>query len=72
MAPEKTISMAIRVPAGLWRRIEAEADATNSTMTRIVLQAVQEKLGDQCPKCGQSVPAVDEPERPKSRRVVAF
>lgn len=56
MAIEKTIPMALRVPGPLWRRIEKEAEVTNSTMTRIVLQAVTDYLGDECPTCHQSLP----------------
>jgi hypothetical protein len=48
---EKTILVGTRVPASLYRELEQEAANSDSTMTRIVIQALRSYIGEPCPSC---------------------
>ena len=49
----KTDSIAVtaRIPTRIFERMEREAENSHSTMTRVIVKALEEYLTDPCPAC---------------------
>ena len=46
-----TIAVTARIPAPIYEQMERDAEATHSTITRVIIKALQNYLSEPCPRC---------------------